>query len=103
MHGAAHRAQLLIRAQWAVAPALLFLVVLGILYSSDAGPRPQPAAFTAIVLAPLSLWSRPVRCARHSGWRRIQPPAARPPRPDCSPGPAWVLIALTTFLASRLR
>lgn len=56
MHGAAHRARLLTRAQWAVAPALLFLVVLGILYSSDAGPPLQAAAFTAIVLAPLMAW-----------------------------------------------
>jgi hypothetical protein len=51
-----HRARLLTRAQWAVAPALLFLVVLGILYSSDAGPPLQAAAFTAIVLAPLMAW-----------------------------------------------
>jgi hypothetical protein len=56
MHGAAHRARLLTRAQWAVAPALLFLVALGILYSSDAGPPLQAAAFTAIVLAPLMAW-----------------------------------------------
>jgi hypothetical protein len=56
MHGAVHRARLLTRSQWAVAPALLFLVVLGILYSSDAGPPLQAAAFTAIVLAPLMAW-----------------------------------------------
>lgn len=56
MHGAAHRARLLTRAQWAVAPALLFLVALGILYTSDAGLPLQAATFTAIVLAPLMAW-----------------------------------------------
>ena len=56
LHGAAHRARLLARAQWAAAPALLFLVVLGLVFSSPAGPPLQAAAFTAIALAPLMAW-----------------------------------------------
>lgn len=55
-----HRARLLTRAQWTVAPALLFLVVQGILYSSDAGPPLQATAFTAIaVAATVVAWAWP--------------------------------------------
>ena len=54
--GAGHRARLLATSQWFVAPALLFLILLGIVYSSPAGPLLPAAALTAIVLTPLMAW-----------------------------------------------
>jgi ABC-type Mn2+/Zn2+ transport system ATPase subunit len=56
LHGAVHRARLLTSSQWFLAPAMLFLVVLGIVYATDAGPPLQAAAVTAITLAPLMTW-----------------------------------------------
>ena len=56
LHGAAHRARLLASSQWFLAPVLLFLVVLGIVYASDAGPPLQAAAVTAITLVPVLTW-----------------------------------------------
>jgi energy-coupling factor transporter ATP-binding protein EcfA2 len=56
LHGAVHRARLLTSSQWFLAPALLFLVVLGIIYATDAGPPLQAAAVTAITLVPLMTW-----------------------------------------------
>jgi energy-coupling factor transporter ATP-binding protein EcfA2 len=47
LYGAAHRARLLASSQWFLAPVMLFLVVLGIVYASDAGPPLQAAAVTA--------------------------------------------------------
>jgi ABC-type Mn2+/Zn2+ transport system ATPase subunit len=55
-HGAAHRARLLIASQWFAAPALLYLIVLGILYASQVGPLLPAAAFTAAVLVPVMSW-----------------------------------------------
>jgi hypothetical protein len=56
LHGAAHRARLLASSQWFLAPVMLFLVVLGIVYASDAGPPLQAAAVTAITLVPVLTW-----------------------------------------------
>ena len=56
LYGAAHRARLLASSQWFLAPVMLFLVVLGIVYASDAGPPLQAAAVTAITLVPLLTW-----------------------------------------------
>ena len=56
LHGAAHRARLLASSQWFLAPVMLFLVVLGIVYASDAGPPLQAAAVTAIALVPVLTW-----------------------------------------------
>jgi ABC-2 type transport system ATP-binding protein len=56
LHGAAHRARLLTSSQWFLAPAMLFLVVLGLVYATDAGPPLQAAAVTAITLVPLMSW-----------------------------------------------
>ena len=56
LHGAAHRARLLTSSQWFLAPAMLFLVVLGIVYATDAGPPLQAAAVTATTLVPLMTW-----------------------------------------------
>jgi len=56
LHGAVHRARLLTSSQWFLAPAMLFLVVLGIVYATDAGPPLQAAAVTAITLVPLMTW-----------------------------------------------
>ena len=44
-HGAAHRARLLTASQWFAAPALVYLIVLGILYAGQAGPLLPAAAF----------------------------------------------------------
>jgi ABC-2 type transport system ATP-binding protein len=55
-HGAAHRARLLTASQWFAAPALLYLIVLGILYASQVGPLLPAAAFTAAVLVPVMSW-----------------------------------------------
>jgi hypothetical protein len=54
--GAAHRARLLASSQWFLAPVMLFLFVLGIVYASDAGPPLQAAAVTAITLVPVLTW-----------------------------------------------
>lgn len=54
--GAAHRARLLASSQWFLAPAMLFLIVLAIIYSTDAGPPLQVAAVTAIALVPVMTW-----------------------------------------------
>jgi ABC-type Mn2+/Zn2+ transport system ATPase subunit len=56
LYGAAHRARLLASSQWFLAPALLFLVILGIVYAGDAGPPLQAAAVTAITLVPALTW-----------------------------------------------
>ena len=56
LHGAAHRARLLASSQWFLAPVMLFLVVLGIVYATDAGPPLQAAAVTAITLVPVLTW-----------------------------------------------
>jgi ABC-type Mn2+/Zn2+ transport system ATPase subunit len=56
LHGAAHRARLLASSQWFLAPAMLFLIVLGIVYAGDAGPPLQAAAVTAITLVPALTW-----------------------------------------------
>ena len=56
LYGAAHRARLLAASQWFLAPVMLFLVVLGIVYASDAGPPLQAAAVTAITLVPVLTW-----------------------------------------------
>ena len=56
LYGAAHRARLLASSQWFLAPVMLFLVVLGIVYASDAGPPLQAAAVTAITLVPVLTW-----------------------------------------------
>ena len=56
LQGAAHRARLLASSQWFLAPVMLFLVVLGIVYASDAGPPLQAAAVTAIALVPVLTW-----------------------------------------------
>jgi hypothetical protein len=56
LSGAAHRARLLASSQWFLAPAMLFLVVLAAIYSTDAGPPLQAAAVTAITLVPVMTW-----------------------------------------------
>jgi len=56
VHGAAHRARLLTSSQWFAAPALLYLIVLGILYASQAGPLLPAAAFSAALLVPVMSW-----------------------------------------------
>jgi ABC-type Mn2+/Zn2+ transport system ATPase subunit len=56
LHGAVHRARLLASSQWFLAPVMLFLVVLGIVYATDAGPPLQAAAVTAITLVPVLTW-----------------------------------------------
>jgi ABC-type multidrug transport system ATPase subunit len=55
-HGAAHRARLLTVSQWFAAPALLFLVILGIFYAKPVGPLLPAAAFTAVLLVPVMIW-----------------------------------------------
>lgn len=56
LHGAVHRSRLLASSQWFLAPVLLFLIVLGVVYATDAGPPLQAAAVTAITLVPLLSW-----------------------------------------------
>src|SRR6185312_2070219 len=56
LYGAAHRARLLASSQWFLAPVMLFLVVLGIVYASVARPPLQAAAVTAITLVPVLTW-----------------------------------------------
>jgi hypothetical protein len=51
-----HRSRLLASSQWFLAPVLLFLIVLGIVYATDAGPPLQAAAVTAITLVPVLTW-----------------------------------------------
>src|SRR5262249_1333970 len=55
-YGAAHRSRLLASSQWFLAPMLVFLIVLGITYATDAGPPLQAAAVTAITLVPVLTW-----------------------------------------------
>jgi ABC-type Mn2+/Zn2+ transport system ATPase subunit len=55
-HGAAHRARLLTVSQWFAAPALLFLIILGIFYAKPVGPPLPAAAFTAVLLVPVMIW-----------------------------------------------
>jgi ABC-type Mn2+/Zn2+ transport system ATPase subunit len=55
-HGAAHRARLLASSQWFLAPAMLFVLALAIIYATDAGPPLQAAAVTAIILVPVLTW-----------------------------------------------
>jgi ABC-type Mn2+/Zn2+ transport system ATPase subunit len=56
LYGAAHRARLLASSQWFAAPGLLFLVILGALYATDAGPPLPAAAVSAIALVPIMTW-----------------------------------------------
>jgi hypothetical protein len=56
LYGAAHRARLLASSQWFAAPGLLFLVILGALYATDAGPPLPAAAVSAIALVPVMTW-----------------------------------------------
>jgi hypothetical protein len=59
LHGAAHRARLLVRAQWFAAPGLSFLALLGVLYGSRPYPPPPPLtapAFIAVALAMVMTW-----------------------------------------------
>ena len=56
LHGAVHRARLLAASQWFLAPAMLFVLVLAIIYATDAGPPLQAAAVTAITLVPVLTW-----------------------------------------------
>ena len=56
LYGAAHRARLLAASQWFLAPGLLFLLTLAIVYATSAGPALQAAAFTAIALVPVMTW-----------------------------------------------
>jgi ABC-type Mn2+/Zn2+ transport system ATPase subunit len=55
-YGAAHRARLLTVSQWFAAPALLFLIILGIFYAKPVGPLLPAAAFTAVLLVPVMIW-----------------------------------------------
>jgi ABC-2 type transport system ATP-binding protein len=55
-HGAVHRARLLAVSQWFAAPALLFLIVLGIFYANPVGPLLPAAGFIAAVLAAIMIW-----------------------------------------------
>jgi hypothetical protein len=56
LYGAAHRARLLASSQWFLAPGMLFLLTLAIVYATSAGPALQAAAFTAIALVPVMTW-----------------------------------------------
>jgi hypothetical protein len=56
LHGAAHRARLLASSQWFLAPTMLFVLVLAIIYATDAGPALQAAAVTAIILVTVLTW-----------------------------------------------
>ncbi|MFI5101630.1 MAG: hypothetical protein ACHQE5_14130, partial [Actinomycetes bacterium] len=56
LQGARHRARLLSVSQWQAAPALLFLVLLAVVYATDAGRPVTAAALTAVVLAPVLTW-----------------------------------------------
>jgi len=56
LYGAAHRARLLASSQWFLAPSMLFLFTLAIVYATSAGPALQAAAFTAIALVPVMTW-----------------------------------------------
>lgn len=57
LHGALHRAWLLAASQWFAAPMLLFLIVLALVYATDAGSAPlQPDGFVAITLFPVMMW-----------------------------------------------
>jgi ABC-type Mn2+/Zn2+ transport system ATPase subunit len=56
LHGAAHRARLLASSQWFLAPAMLFVLALAVIYATDAGPPLQAAAVTAIILVPVLTW-----------------------------------------------
>ena len=56
LYGAAHRARLLTVSQWFAAPALLFLIILGIFYAKPVGPLLPAAAFTAVLLVPVMMW-----------------------------------------------
>ena len=56
LHGAVHRARLLASAQWFLAPAMLFALVLAVIYATDAGPPLQAAAVTAVALVPVLTW-----------------------------------------------
>jgi hypothetical protein len=56
LYGAAHRARLLVSSQWFAAPGLFFLVILGTVYATDAGPPLPAAGITAIALVPVMTW-----------------------------------------------
>jgi len=54
--GALHRARLLSVSQWTTAPALLFLVLLAVVYATEAGAPVTAAGLTAAALAPVLTW-----------------------------------------------
>jgi len=56
LYGAAHRARLLASSQWFLAPVMLFLALLAVMYATDAGPVLQAAAVTVIALVPVMAW-----------------------------------------------
>ena len=56
LYGAAHRARLLASSQWFLAPGMLFLALLAVMYATDAGPALQAAAVTVIALVPVMAW-----------------------------------------------
>jgi ABC-type Mn2+/Zn2+ transport system ATPase subunit len=56
LYGAGHRARLLASSQWFLAPGMLFLLTLAVVYATAAGPALQAAAFTAIALVPVMTW-----------------------------------------------
>jgi energy-coupling factor transporter ATP-binding protein EcfA2 len=56
LYGAAHRARMLASSQWFLAPCMLYLLTLAIVYATSAGPALQAAAFTAIALVPEMTW-----------------------------------------------
>lgn len=56
LYGAAHRARLLASSQWFLAPGMLFLALLAVMYATDAGPPLQAAAVTVIALVPVMAW-----------------------------------------------
>jgi ABC-type Mn2+/Zn2+ transport system ATPase subunit len=56
LYGAAHRARLLASSQWFLAPGMLFLAVLAVMYATDAGPPLEAAAVTVIALVPVMAW-----------------------------------------------
>jgi ABC-type lipoprotein export system ATPase subunit len=59
LNGATHRARLLAVSQWFAAPALLYLVLLAVMYGPRPVPRPPPLvtpALGAVVLLPVMTW-----------------------------------------------
>jgi len=56
LYRAADRAGLPASSQWFLAPGLLFLALLAVMYATDAGPVLQAAAVTVIALVPVMAW-----------------------------------------------